>query len=104
MGVARGQECLQRLRGSLLLLLYYVGKCLEVRARCVDYANARLTDSTHNAGGKGITLQLEQHALAGRDLRTSLAHSLECPRHLLFVAARYPIGKYVHVIPVLEQV
>ena len=49
-------------------------------------------------------MQLEQHALARRDLRTSLAHSLECPRHLLFVAARYSIGQYVYVIPVLKQV
>ena len=54
--------------------------------------------------GERITLQLEQHALAGRYLRTSLPHSLECPRHLLFIAARYSVGEYVHVIPVIEQV
>jgi hypothetical protein len=58
----------------------------------------------HNSEKEGITLQLEQHALAGRDLRTSLAHSLERPGHLFFVAARYPIGENVHVIPALEQV
>lgn len=51
-----------------------------------------------------ITLQLEQHALAGRDLRTGLAHPLERPGHLLLVAARYAIREHVDVIPVLEQV
>lgn len=56
----------------------------------------------HNTEKEGVTLQLEQHTLAGRDLRTSLAHSFERPRHLFFVAARYSIGEDVHVIPTLE--
>lgn len=50
------------------------------------------------------TLKLEQHTLAGGDLRTSLAHSLERPRHFLLVAARHAVGKHVHVISALEQV
>ena len=58
----------------------------------------------HNTDKEGITLQLEQHALAGRDLRTRLAHSLESPRHLFFVATRYSIGENMHVISALEQV
>ena len=50
------------------------------------------------------TLQLEQHALASRDLCTSLAHPLERQRDLLLVAARHTVCKDVHVIPVFEQV
>jgi hypothetical protein len=50
------------------------------------------------------TLQLEQRALAGRDLCTSLAHPLECWRDLLLVAARHSIREDVHVIAVLEKV
>ena len=59
---------------------------------------------TSNTEKEGITLQLEQYTLASCDLRTSLAHSLESPGHLFFVAARYSIGEDVHVISALEQV
>jgi hypothetical protein len=50
------------------------------------------------------TLQLEQHALAGRDLGASLAHPLECQWDLLLVAARHAVCENVHVIAVLEKV
>jgi hypothetical protein len=46
------------------------------------------------------TLQLEQHALAGRDLCASLAHPLEHQRDLLLVAARHAVREDVHVIAV----
>jgi hypothetical protein len=55
-------------------------------------------------GRKVRTLQLEQHALAGRDLCASLAHPLECQRYLLLVAARHAVCENVHVIAVLEKV
>jgi hypothetical protein len=55
-------------------------------------------------GRKVRTLQLEQHALTGRDLCASLAHPLERQRDLLLVAARHAVREDVHVITVLEQV
>jgi hypothetical protein len=51
-----------------------------------------------------FTLQLEKDALAGGNLGTGLAHSLERPRHLLLVAARDTVGDHVHVVPALEEV
>ena len=50
------------------------------------------------------TLQLEQYALTGRDLCTSLTHPLDRQRDLLLVAARHAICKDMHVITVLEKI
>ncbi len=64
-------------------------------------------DVTHpmlTMGRKVRTLQLEQHALTGRDLCTSLAHPLERHGDLLLVAARHAVRENVHVITALEQV
>ena len=55
-------------------------------------------------GRKVRTLQLEQHALTGRDLCASLAHPLERQRDLLLVTARYAVREDMHVIAVLEKV
>ena len=55
-------------------------------------------------GRKVRTLQLEQHALTGCDLCTSLEHPLEGQRDLLLVAARYAVREDMHVIALLEKV
>ena len=55
-------------------------------------------------GRKVSTLQLEQHALTGRDLCNSLAHPLEGQRDLVPVEARYAVRGDVHIIAVIEKV
>jgi hypothetical protein len=59
-----------------------------------------------NKGGgeKNHTLQLEQHALASRDLCTSLAHALERPGYFLLIATRHAVCEYVYIVLFFEQI
>ena len=98
------QERQHRLRRSLLLCPDDISKSIEVRTRCIDWVTLTLVSHMLTIGRKGSTLQLERHALTGRDLCTCLTHPLEGQRDLLPVTARYAVREDIRVIAVIEKV
>jgi hypothetical protein len=52
----------------------------------------------------GLTLYLEQQALARGDLSAGLSHTSECDGYFLFIAARDAVCEDVDVVSVCEEI